>query len=450
MLRHTSPVVIVLLVALSAAVATIVSARAQSADVLPDGGFEFGGAGWSANAPAVLTVHGSGPVHSGAAAGQLSATASGAMILRTQWWLVSASAGRTYTLTIWLYDDDPSATSVLAALDLTDENGVTRSFLAANLTADAASFQRLVIGPLTAPDGTQHARVIVAAAASAAGATIHIDSAMLAESAPPPTATPAPTVTPTTTPTATTPTATPTATSAATPMSTATATASPVRAATPPAGGSSLSEREVGLANGDFEHETALFGWARHGGSGDVVTGFGRGRSAVLRSETASTKWLHQAVSVDPWRWYEAAAWLLPGAAVDNAFLRVAWYASDDGSGRQLSTFDSPPAEPGGSRVSTGSVRAPAAAHSARVRLVLRPLSEALASLVADDVSWAIAEPPAAAAAGQTLDPVSETPPAAATARAAWLVLVVIATAALGVTAALRLRVALRQALDQR
>ena len=110
--------------------------------------------------------------------------------------------------------------------------------------------------------------------------------------------------------------------------------------------------------------------------------------------------------------------------------MRVAWYASDDGSGSQLDTADSPAVEGGSAgfeAVSTGPLRAPEAARSARLRLVLRPASGgAPAALDADDASFAPSEapppapeptpeatPPAAVAAAPGAAAVAEgTPPA--------------------------------------
>jgi hypothetical protein len=77
--------------------------------------------------------------------------------------------------------------------------------------------------------------------------------------------------------------------------------------------------------------------------------------------------------------------------AVREALLRVSWYASADGSGGQLSTADSPPLTADSPRfvaLDTGAVQAPAEARSARVRLLLRPVSGAPATVYFDDVSF--------------------------------------------------------------
>jgi hypothetical protein len=108
---------------------------------------------------------------------------------------------------------------------------------------------------------------------------------------------------------------------------------------------------------------------------------------------------LHQAVTVHEGAWYALDAWILhDDPAVASAFLRVSWYASADTSGEALSTDDST------SRLDapdshyrsliTGPIQAPPGAHSARVRIMLAPVSEARASLVVDDVGWREVPPP--------------------------------------------------------
>lgn len=123
---------------------------------------------------------------------------------------------------------------------------------------------------------------------------------------------------------------------------------------------------------------------------------------------------------------------------------RIARYASMDGGGAQLSTEDSPAvasvAPNASSRVggyevvSTGPVRAPAEAHSARVRILLRAADERGATVVIDDVVFEATEPveaappapPAPAARTRTTpaetptpDPVSTPRPVASDAPAA-------------------------------
>ena len=87
-MRRDTPQVVVIALLLAATFAT---ASAQSADILVDGGFEAGGAGWVAEA-GTLIVDGAPPVHEGAAAGHLVATGPGPIRATTQYWLVPAAA----------------------------------------------------------------------------------------------------------------------------------------------------------------------------------------------------------------------------------------------------------------------------------------------------------------------------------------------------------------------
>ena len=129
------------------------------------------------------------------------------------------------------------------------------------------------------------------------------------------------------------------------------------------------------------------------------MIGAGAGdRYALLISNSTSTKWLHQAVRVDAGLWYVVAGLLQPNPRVDQAWLRVAWYASEDGSGAQLGTDDSPAvAGSGGSgfvAVASEPLQAPGDARSARIRIMLRPLGGDAATLAIDDISFQLTEAP--------------------------------------------------------
>ncbi|MEX2230394.1 MAG: cadherin-like beta sandwich domain-containing protein, partial [Dehalococcoidia bacterium] len=121
--------------------------------------------------------------------------------------------------------------------------------------------------------------------------------------------------------------------------------------------------------NGDFELDDALSGWNGHGGTLGATAGLTGTRAARLASASTSTKWIDQPVGVTPGAWYAASAWLAPDGGVDAAWLRVAWYASADGSGPQLATADSAALAggAGATAAATGTVQAPAGAASARV-----------------------------------------------------------------------------------
>ncbi|TAK61709.1 MAG: lamin tail domain-containing protein [Dehalococcoidia bacterium] len=79
------------------------------------------------------------------------------------------------------------------------------------------------------------------------------------------------------------------------------------------------------------------------------------------------------------------------------AYLRVSWYASDDGTGSSISSADSTErlTEPARSfrYLTTGPITAPPGAHSARLRVVLAPSSGGRASIVVDDASFSPAVP---------------------------------------------------------
>ena len=89
------------------------------------------------------------------------------------------------------------------------------------------------------------------------------------------------------------------------------------------------------LYNGDFEVDDAgkPDGWSKFGGTMTLTSAAYDGTySAELDSDTTSTKWLYQVVSVDGGEWYGLDGF----AAVEGegeAFIRISWYASDDGSG---------------------------------------------------------------------------------------------------------------------
>ena len=151
------------------------------------------------------------------------------------------------------------------------------------------------------------------------------------------------------------------------------------------------------LANGDFE--VVVDGkpayWQKYGGTmfagGTSVSGVYAG---CLESDTSSTKWLYQVVSVTAGDWYAATAYgRITGSG--GLSLRVSWYASEDGSGSQLDQVTSNvSAANDWTLLGTGPVQTPDGAHSARVRLVIQPEGPATACF--DDATFVLAEAPAA------------------------------------------------------
>jgi hypothetical protein len=103
-------------------------------------------------------------------------------------------------------------------------------------------------------------------------------------------------------------------------------------------------------------------------------------------------------VRVEPSRHYEFSAHVLPGNGVREVYLRISWYPTSDASGPALSTSDSLERAGGPADafvfLTTGGVQPPSAAASARLRVMLAPSGAAAASVVIDDVSFAITTAP--------------------------------------------------------
>ncbi len=150
------------------------------------------------------------------------------------------------------------------------------------------------------------------------------------------------------------------------------------------------------LSNGNFEdvEDERPVGWSKVGGTMAVSTGSFRGDyAASLASSTSSTKWIYQVVPVDPGAWYGASAQARVEGPGD-AFLRLSWYESQDGSGTALSQDDSNATSSGGwAGISSGALQAPPDAHSVRVRLTLAPNGPVTAFF--DDALFVeVSEPP--------------------------------------------------------
>ena len=150
------------------------------------------------------------------------------------------------------------------------------------------------------------------------------------------------------------------------------------------------------LANGDFERSDSgqpSF-WRKFGGSMFSVSTFhGGATGGLLLSGTKSTKWLYQDAVVEPGQWYEARAWAQIPSGEGAAFIRLAWYATSEVSGRRISAVDSDESTSHSwTELNTGPVQAPAGAHSVRFRLMLRPRGPS--SAVFDDASLLVVDEP--------------------------------------------------------
>ena len=154
------------------------------------------------------------------------------------------------------------------------------------------------------------------------------------------------------------------------------------------------------IRNGDFEQEAEgkpLY-WAKVGGTLSLDGSAYRGQySALLDSETSSLKWVHQVAAVTGGSWYAANGRGRVSAGTGEVFLRISWYEADDGSGVAVGNSDGPSfAASAWALLATGPLQAPSDAHSARVRLVLRPSSAAPAAGAFDDITFlAVSAPPA-------------------------------------------------------
>jgi hypothetical protein len=154
----------------------------------------------------------------------------------------------------------------------------------------------------------------------------------------------------------------------------------------------------AGLANAGFEEadgEGRPLAWRKYGGElrrSAVAKREGR-FAAAFTSRTTSTKWVFQTVTIEGGEAYVLSGYALKNDAnVQGAYLRLSWYASPDGSGRAIDSVDSTirltDDSPGFRFLTTGPVLAPSEAASAKVRLMLDPLSEAEGKVYFDDISF--------------------------------------------------------------
>jgi hypothetical protein len=209
-----------------------------------------------------------------------------------------------------------------------------------------------------------------------------------------------------------------------TPAPTATAhQRTPVPAATPAVSSTASSQQMTpvpapsgALRNGSFEEadsEGRPSSWSKYGGEllRTSAARFEGQFAAALRSETSSTKWAYQTVTVQGGKAYILSGYSLKDdPAVAAAYLRLSWYASPDGSGQAIDSADSTEHLTDDSLefrlLTTGAVVAPAEAASAKARLMLDPVDEAPAAVYFDAVTFeetALPEP--------TLSPTAAPPP---------------------------------------
>lgn len=310
----------------------------------------------------------------------------------------SNSPGEIFLRVSWYAATDGSG----EAISSDDSTGV--------IGGNSSSFQQLVTDPVQAPTGARSVRVrLMFRPASASSATAYFDDVTFAATSPPTDApaTPTPSRTNSTTPA---PTA---AGRTSTPRPTNGSTNSPDPTDSPADDdGTGEPDSFASLVNGSFEEareDGTPYGWHKVGGS-FAVSPANRTNGDLglqLTSDTAATKWVYQSVQVTPGAYYRATAWAMNTAAGDELILRVSWYPTSNGAGAAISDVDSSGTVSGSPigfrQLDTGAVRAPSGAHSARIRLLLRPASAQTTHAFFDDASFVPASAPAnAVAAGSS------------------------------------------------
>ena len=377
--------------------------RAGAADLLTNGGFEEGGVGWSLSAGNLDAVQ--SPVYAGSRSGEF--TGSGQPTTHFAYQLVAVQPDESYQARGWMAAVGSALTRVFLRVSWFDAGGqlISQSD-SAWLPQFDGGFYGLTTGEVLSPSAARSARVS-AVVQSDSAFTVHLDDFDLAGLVPaPPTSTPHPTPAPTITPTVPPPQVTPTPRPAPTrtPRPAPTRTPAPPATSAPTSAPSEATESLVfpSLVNGSFEElraDGSPYGWRKQGGG---ISGAGEprtdgSRSLALSSQTSSTKWAYQTVSVAGGAHYEASVDAYAGEDTVAAFVRVSWYASADGSGPALSSVDSTdsvtPADGSFRKLATAAVQAPAGAASAKFRLMLRPLSDQHAVAYFDSASFSPAEP---------------------------------------------------------
>lgn len=393
---------------------------------------------WGGTAPTGWQVSGAatGEASGNAVSGQAVRVTGGDIIAVRQ--RVPAAAGARYEASVQVAGDPGTRASLQLLFEDDGFSEIGLPYTSYDTPVGSTFAVRQVSG--IAPPGT--ARVVFTIRFSPGGGQQvegFADEASLTMAAPPePTSTPEATNTPTvvaTSPTdpATAP-ATSTATSgggsggqgpASTPSVPATIKATASRTGAPPAGGggggyagtptkvptlppTSTPTRPAGPGSGQSEWELVNGGfelasegkphyWNKYGGTiGLEGAAFEGHHAATLTSETDSTKWIYQAVRVNPGTWYEAAAVGRVSIGSGEVFIRLSWYESEDGTGTAIEHADSESTASRSWQRLTVRAQAPGAANSVRVRLVLRPGGHCMGAF--DAVTFAATSAPAQAA----------------------------------------------------
>jgi hypothetical protein len=387
-------------------------------ELLVNGGFEDGTAHWAAKGGTLQSVDGLG--RDGSAVGVFSADtmpyhrvsqcvpAFGEADYQFSGWVMWPGEGQAPSAHLrvsWYGQADCYGDKV----DPLDDSGTVA-------LVNAGSWYYLTVEADTPVAATRSARLSMIVLGDA---TVYLDDfSFSGPPAPSPTPSPSPPATETPLPTASPspsprPIASPTATPVASPSPTAVPTATEVP---------STSTPSVGLVNAGFEEadsEGRPLGWRKYGGElrRSAVAKREGWFAAAFTSRTASTKWAFQTVAVEGGEAYVLSGYALKNDAnVQDAYLRLSWYASLDGSGRAMDSVDSTARLTDDSTdfrfLTTGPVEAPSEAASAKVRLMLDPLSEAEGKVYFDDISFeeTVMPPPMQTAVPSPLAVATQTP----------------------------------------
>ncbi|HUF53940.1 MAG TPA: hypothetical protein VMR52_09235 [Dehalococcoidia bacterium] len=265
-------------------------------------------------------------------------------------------------------------------------------------------WRELSTGAVLAPGGAQSARVrLMLRPEGGAEATAYFDDIEFVQTAPPLVPTPTATAAPgeTAPPPAKSP----------TPKSSLAPSAAPTFA--PPDEEDDEPGHFQALTNGGFEdvrEDGSPYGWRKQGGefaADDSSTAEGA-LALLMRSESTSTKWVHQAVSVSGGAWYEFSGFASAPGGGTELFLRVAWYASNNASGSALASEDSTTSVVGPVSgyhyLTTGAIHAPVEARSARLRLMLRPAGSGEAIGYFDALRFEVTAPAPGGSASSVAD----------------------------------------------
>jgi len=362
-----------------ALIASSTAPSARADELLTNSGFESGVGGWS-------TTHGqldavSEPVHEGIRAARLS---SSAIQSHEVYRSAAVAAGQPYQLSAWVLLNDPAVERIFLRVSWFNQAGGLISLADSQwITIPGADYQSLTTGSVISPLAAVLARVGVRIQASG---TFHLyfDDFSFTGAIPPPlTPPPTPSATPVPSP----------GTTATPPPATRTPSPTPRPSPTPPADGE--PDTFDVLTNGSFETlrtDGSPYAWREIGADLQAATSpVAEGlRALAVTSRSSSTKWAYQTVRVQSGEFYDAIAYAWSGGAAET-FLRVSWYPTADGSGPAIDSADSTfVAAPGErfERLATGPIQAPGDAHTAKVRLMLRPASGAETTAHFDAVSF--------------------------------------------------------------